>query len=113
MDMNAQPADMDYLLLKQQIWNKFVRGMREWHETESRTVFPPLNSSGMNPDVIVIPQNGTLLFEPRTPQAAIWLRNRFGLTAGAADDDLGILVHPNQQTQLTAELKAAGFAVTD
>ena len=64
----------------------------------------------MNPDVIVIPKNGTLLFEARTPQAAVWLRNRYGLNA-AAEDDTGILVHPHQQKQLTAELKAAGFAV--
>ena len=113
MDMNAQPADMDYLRLKQQIWDKFVRGMQEWRESESRTAFPPLNPSAMNPDVMVIPKNGTLLFEPRTPQAAVWLRNRFGLTVSTPEDDLGILVHPNQQKRLTAELKAAGFAVTD
>jgi len=111
--MNATTSEGDYLLIKQQIWKKFARRMREWHETESRTNFPPLNSSDMNPDVIVIPKNGTLLFEARTPQAAVWLRNRYGLITGTADEDAGILVHPNQQKQLTAELKAAGFAVVE
>jgi hypothetical protein len=113
MDINAQPADMEYLQIKQQIWTNFTRRLREWQETESRAVFPPLYPSDMNPDVIVIPQNGTLRFEPRTPQAAVWLRNRYGLAAAAPDDDLGILVHPHQQKQLTAELKAAGFDVAE
>jgi hypothetical protein len=110
MDINAQPADMDDFHIKRQIWDKFARRLQEWRETESRTAFPPLNPSDMNPDVIVIPQNGTLLFEARTPQAAEWLRNRYGL---ATDEDTQILVHPHQQRQLTAELKAAGFAVTE
>lgn len=103
---------MDHFRVKQQIWNKFARRMQEWQENESRAAFPPLNPSDMNPDVIVIPQNGTLLFEARTPQATEWLRNRYGLAVGAADGDTHILVHPNQQRQLTAELQAAGFAVT-
>jgi hypothetical protein len=67
----------------------------------------------MNPDVMVIPQNGTLRFEPRTPQAEAWLRNRFRLAAETGDGDAGILVHPHQQKQLTSELKAAGFAVAE
>lgn len=104
---------MEYLHIKQQIWNNFTRRIREWQEAESRAAFPPLNPSDMNPDVIVIPENGTLRFEPRTPQAAVWLRNRYRLTVVAPEDDLGILVHPHQQKQLTAELKAAGFAVAE
>lgn len=113
MDMNTTPAELEYLHIKQQIWEKFTSRLQQWQESESREVFPPLNPEDMNPDVIVIPQNGTLLFEPRTPQATSWLRTRFRLAAEAADGDAGILVHPNQQKQLIAELQAAGFTVSE
>jgi len=113
MTINASPTEGDTSLIKQQIWERFTRRLQEWRENESRTAFPPLNPSDMNPDVIVIPKNGTLLFEARTPQAAVWLRNKYGLVAGATDEDTGILVHPNQQKKLTAELQAAGFAVSE
>ena len=111
--MNTTPAETDLLRIKQQIWEKFTSRLQQWQETESREVFPPLNPADMNPDVIVIPKNGTLLFEPRTPQAVSWLRNRFRLTAEEMDGNAGILVHPYQQKQLIAELEAAGFAVSE
>lgn len=113
MDMNATPAEMDYLLIKQKIWEKFTTRLQKWHASESRNLFPPLDPSDMNPDVMVIPKNGTLLFEACTPQALQWLRNRYRLTAETSADDTGIMVHPHQQKQLMAELKAAGFAVAD
>jgi hypothetical protein len=113
MEMNANPAEMELLLIKQKIWEKFTSRLQRWHEAESRAVFPPLTLDDMTPDVLVIPKNGTLLFEPCSPQAGAWLRNRFRLTAEGTDGEAGILVHPNQQKQLVAELKAAGFAVAE
>ena len=113
MDTNAQPAEMDDLLIKQQIWEKFVKRLQKWQETQSHTSFAILNQADMNPDIMVIRKNGTLLFEPRTPQAEAWLRNRYGLNTESTDVDTGILVHPHQHKQLTTELKAAGFAIAE
>jgi len=113
MSINANLADTDHLLLKQHLWEKFVRHLHEWRESQSTNISPQSNPADMNPDVIVIPKNNTLLFEPRTPQAALWLRTRYRLTPETVENNTGILVHPHQQKQLTEELKAAGFAVAE
>jgi len=99
--MSASPALMTGILL------------RPMTNAVSGAITSSLNSPDMNPDVIVIPQNNTVLFEPRTPQAALWLRNRYRLTPETVENNTAIMVHPNQQKQLTAELKAAGFAVSE
>lgn len=111
MAMNTDTAEADHLLAKQHIWEKFASRLQEWREGESSTASS--NSSDMNPDVIVIPKNNTILFEPRTPQAALWLRLRYRLTPETVENNTAIMVHPYQQKQLTAELKAAGFAVSE
>lgn len=109
--MNANTTEADDLLVKQHIWEKFASGMQEWRESESSiTTSAP---SDMNPDFIVIPKNNTILLEPRTPQAAQWLRLRYRLTPETVENNTAIMVHPYQQKQLTAELKAAGFAVAE
>jgi len=111
MAMNINTTEADDLLAKQHIWEKFASRLQEWRESESSTT--SLNPSDMNPDVIVIPKNNTILFEPRTPQAALWLRTRYRLTPETVENNTAIMVHPYQQKQLTAELKAAGFAVAE
>jgi len=111
MAININTTEADDLLAKQHIWEKFASRLQEWRESESSTT--SLNPSDMNPDVIVIPKNNTILFEPRTPQAALWLRTRYRLTPETVENNTAIMVHPYQQKQLTAELKAAGFAVAE
>ena len=113
MSINVNLAETEHLLIKQHLWEKFADRLREWRDSQSATLASQSNPTDMNPDVIVIPQNNTLLFEPRTPQAALWLRNRYRLTPETVENNTGILVHPNQQKQLTEELKAAGFAVAE
>jgi hypothetical protein len=113
MDIYADPAIGDFRLIKRQIWEKFTRELQEWRESQFRDDGTLTALPDMNPDVIVIPKGDTILFEPRTPRASSWFRNRYRLSHGDLDGDHGVLVHPMQQKQLTDELKAAGFAVAE
>jgi hypothetical protein len=63
----------------------------------------------LNPDVIVISDDRSLLFEPQNSQVTEWLRRRFALKNLGIRDRLR--VHPCQRRGIIAELKAAGFEV--
>lgn len=63
----------------------------------------------LNPDVIVISGDGTLLFQPRKQRALEWLHERYGMSVDERDS---ICVHPTRARKIIAELKAAGFTVT-
>jgi hypothetical protein len=65
----------------------------------------------LNPDVIVISDDTSLLFEPQNLQATEWLRRRFGLNGGNLTIRDRIRVHPCQRRGFIAELKTAGFEV--
>lgn len=94
--------------IKQQIYEKVRRRMAEFGRQKRETVaFCP----GLNPDVIVISDDQSLLFEPQNSRASAWLYARCG---GAAESDNvreRIRAHPCETPKIVAELKAAGFAV--
>jgi len=62
----------------------------------------------LNPDVIVISDDQSLLFEPQSTEVTEWLGRRFRLNLKIRDR---IRVHPCQRHGIIAELKAAGFGV--
>ena len=63
----------------------------------------------LNPDVIVVPSEQSLLFEPQNVRVAEWLSRRLGLNNLRVRDR--IRVHPERNEALARELKAAGFEV--
>ena len=65
----------------------------------------------LNPDVIVISDDTSLLFEPQNLQSTDWLRRRFGLNSENLTIRGRIQVHPCQRRGILEELKAAGFEV--
>jgi hypothetical protein len=67
----------------------------------------------MKPDVIVIANQKTMLFKPQTRPASEWLHRRCGLVAENMSGDTEIRVHPRRCLSIVAELKAAGFIVTN
>lgn len=67
----------------------------------------------MKPDVIVKASQETILFEPQNSQASQWLHRRCGLVADRITGDTELRVHPRNRQSIIAELKAAGFTVTD
>lgn len=114
MAINANLSEADYSVIKKQLWEKFAGRLRAWQASQYGIGPSSPTVAHMNPDVIVISRNNTLVYEPRTPAAVTWLRNRYGLAPEITEGgEVGILVHPQQQSQLTAELKAAGFAVSE
>src|SRR5579871_2175526 len=104
MDANTNRAVVDYPLIKRQIWEKFAHRLQQWQDGQLPGTAVDTALPDMNPDVIVIPKGDTILFEPRTPRASLWFRQRYRLSHGALDGDNGVLVHPLQQKQLTDEL---------
>ena len=67
----------------------------------------------MKPDVIVIASNQTMLFKPQSRRASEWLHRRCGLVADNISGDTEFRVHPRRCQRVVAELKAAGFTVTN
>jgi len=65
----------------------------------------------LNPDVIVISDDQSLLFESQNSRASAWLRGRCGMMADSHNGRERIRVHPCKSSKIVAELKAAGFAV--
>jgi hypothetical protein len=65
----------------------------------------------LNPDVIVISDDQSLLFESQNSRASAWLRGRCGVAADSHNGRERIRVHPCKSSKIVAELKAAGFAV--
>ena len=66
-----------------------------------------------NPDVIVTHANQTALFKAQNHQASEWLHLRCGLAVENMSGDTEILVHPRKCQRVIADLKAAGFLVTN
>jgi hypothetical protein len=67
----------------------------------------------MKPDVIVKASQQTVLFEPQNRMASEWLHRRCGLIADNITGDTELRVHPRKCQSIIAELKAAGFTVTN
>lgn len=92
--------------IKQQIYEKVRRRLAELETDRQKGVS---FCHQLSPDVIVISDDQSLLFEPQNLRGIEWLRRRFGM------DNLGIRdrlrVHPSQCQKMVRELKAAGFDV--
>lgn len=101
------------LVIKRQIWIKFERRMKAWLREQAVNNSLRLESLEMKPDVIVIARQETVRFEPQTPQAAAWLRQRCRLTSENPGGHTEFLVHPLRGKEIVEDLKAAGFAVAN
>ena len=92
--------------LKRRIFEKVAKRMAELRSDEAVVT----NFCGeLNPDVIVIASDQSLLFEPQNLRVTEWLRRRFGIENLWIRDRLR--VHPCQRSGMIADLKAAGFEV--
>jgi hypothetical protein len=94
--------------IKRQIFEKFLNRLNQWGSDlngGSLNFCPELN-----PDVIVISSDQTLMLEPQNLRASQWLLRRFRFSSEEARER--ICVHPVQSQGIVDELRAAGFAVT-
>jgi hypothetical protein len=92
--------------IRRRIFEKFLRRMRESQNNES---LEGLFCSELNPDVIVISDDQSFLFEPQNPRMADWLQQNFGIQNLSVRDR--VRVHPSQCRRIIKELKMAGFEV--
>jgi hypothetical protein len=88
---------------KRQIFEKVSKRM-----DELATHLSPVCAE-LNPDVIVISDDQSFLFEPQNLRVTEWLHLHFGLDNLRVRER--IRVHPVQAEIITSELKAAGFEV--
>lgn len=65
----------------------------------------------LNPDVIVILDDQTMLFEPQNERALGWLHERCGPSVKGHNRRDSFRVHPSLSRRIIKELKAAGFEV--
>ena len=66
---------------------------------------------GLNPDVIIIVGDQTMLFEPQNRRALEWLHERCGMSIEDNPKHNAVRVHPSLSQKIVDELKAAGFEV--
>jgi hypothetical protein len=92
--------------IKRRIFEKFLRRMRESQSNQSSGIF----CSELNPDVIVISDDRSFLFEPQNSRMADWLQQHFGIENLNVRDR--VRVHPSQRQRIIKELKMAGFEVS-
>jgi hypothetical protein len=92
---------------KRQIFGKVRRKMIELGFEKSDSELS-INQSE-SPDVIVISDDSSLLFEPQNLRVIEWLHRRFGVNDLQVRDRLR--AHPLQCQEIVGELKAAGFEV--
>ena len=113
MGLQTNLAPRDYQPIGLEMRERFMRWVTAWQTQQGLDDCPvlhELSESNMKPDVIVISDNNTLMFEPKTLQASNWLSKRYRLPDEAS---ASILVHPQNRHQLIADLKNAGFTVTE
>lgn len=95
------------LEIKQQIYEKTRRRMAEFARQKQAKAL----CHELNPDVIVISDDQSWLFEAQNSRASSWLNKRCGIAADDHDSRERIRVHPCESPKIIAELKAAGFEV--
>ena len=100
LDLEAASTE---LVIKQRIFEKFMRRLSEIHELP---VCPELN-----PDVIVIPTDQSFLFEPQNPRASELLRRCCGVDAEGIQVRERVRVHPCQSRTIIDNLRTAGLHV--
>jgi len=91
---------------KRRIFEKFLRHMWELQNNDSSE---GLFCAELNPDVIVISDDQSFLFEPQNLQMVEWLQQHFGIENLNVRDR--IRVHPSQCRRIIKKLKMAGFEV--
>jgi hypothetical protein len=92
---------------RQQVFEKVKKRFAELQMSSVGWDFCP----ELNPDIIVISTDQTMLFEPQNQRASEWLQRRCGTGIEDGDKRNSIRVHPSQAQRIVEELKAAGFAV--
>lgn len=105
--MKTPQSELD-AVKRQQIVEKAKKRIAELQASNSgKWEFCP----ELNPDVIVISGDQTMLFEPQNERATKWLRHCCGLSSGEDNRLDSIRVHPSQSRKMMARLKEAGFTV--
>ena len=107
LNQQEGPVNRDKLEseIRQQLFEKVGRKMAELGY-DSASPFHQVN-----PDVVIIPADHVLLFEPQNWSATEWLHRHCGLSMDKAQVRDQIHVHPCQRGKIIADLKAAGFEV--
>lgn len=94
--------------IKRRIFERFLKRMKELQNNEpADALFCP----ELNPDVIVISEDRSFLFEPQNLRTTEWLHQHLGMEKLRVRDR--IRVHPSQCEKMIGELKAAGFEVNE
>lgn len=94
---------------RRQIFEKFLNRLRQ---SSGCVNFDSLDfCPELNPDVIMISGDQTIIIEPQNLEASKWLRRRFGFDSEEVRERERFCVHPCQFRKVADELKAAGFAV--
>jgi len=107
-DCSVQEMQEFDSVTKREIFEKVSRRLAELHRVEfiERECCPELN-----PDVIVISADQTLLFEPQNKRASEVLRQRLGLGNEGIQVSERIRVHPCMSQKIIDALKFAGLSV--
>jgi hypothetical protein len=93
---------------KRQILEKLSRRMKEIEKGEAAA---DDSCPELNPDIIVISADHSLLFEPQNLRASELLRMRCGLSIESVHGRDRIRVHPCKGQKIIADLRAAGLKV--
>ena len=100
--LSADGADWEDKV-KRQIFEKVAKRMDEFR-------FGNADCAELNPDVIVISGEQTMLFEPQNLRVVKWLHRRFGMQN--LDVREQIHIHPARCQILAEALRAEGFEVS-
>ena len=96
--------------IKQQILEKFVRHLRKLGVDGTRRAFGE-SCPELNPDVIVISSDQTVVFEAQNERASALLRRKCGWDTETLSSRERIRVHPSQSQKLIELLSSAGLKV--
>jgi hypothetical protein len=106
-DLGAELTQAESLI-KQQLYEKVRKRMAE---LSSQTNNPASFCPELNPDVIVISDDQSLLFEPQNQRALEVLAVRCGVAMGLFKLTERIRVHPLRSRKIIDDLTTAGLIV--
>ena len=106
-DLGAELTQSESLI-KQQLYEKVRKRMAE---LSSQTNNPGSLCPELNPDVIVISDDQSLLFEPQNQHALEVLAVRCGVATGLSKLTERIRVHPLRSRKIIDDLTTAGLIV--
>jgi len=93
--------------IKRRIFEKFLRRMRESKNNQSSGLF----CSELNPDVIVISDDQTVVFEAQNERASMLLRRKCGWDTETINFRERVRVHPSQSQKFIEALSSAGLKI--